>query len=56
MMYVGWKVLAYRYYHDEPGQQVPVSKEELLGIVSRGLVLYDWHVTGIITLAVERIR
>jgi hypothetical protein len=30
MEYVGWKIFAYRYYHDQPGLQRGISKQEFL--------------------------
>mgnify|MGYP001106434066 CR=1 FL=1 len=30
MPYVGWRIFAYRYYHDRPFLQTPVAKTDLM--------------------------
>ena len=45
MPYVGWKVLAYQYYHDEPGLQAPITKEELLSAVRDSFKAPDWGIS-----------
>jgi hypothetical protein len=42
MSYVGWKILAYRYHHDKPEQQAPISKEELVNSVRQSFQSPDW--------------
>ena len=45
MPYVGWKVIAYQYYHDEPGLQAPITKEELLSAVRDSFKAPDWGIS-----------
>jgi len=45
MTYVGWKVLAYQYYHDEPRLQAPITKEELLTTVRDSFKVPDWDIS-----------
>jgi hypothetical protein len=43
--YVGWKVLAYQYYHDEPGLRGSITKEELLTAVRDSFKAPDWGIS-----------
>jgi hypothetical protein len=45
MPYVGWKVLAYQYYYDEPGVQAPITKEELLTAVRDSFKAPNWGIS-----------
>ena len=35
LTYLGWRIFGYRYLHDEPELQVPVSKEDLKCIAGK---------------------
>jgi hypothetical protein len=40
--YVGWKILAYQYYHDKPGLQASITREKLLTDVRDSFKAPDW--------------
>jgi hypothetical protein len=45
MTYLGWRIFGYRYLHDEPELQVPVSKEDLLSALRGRFTEPDWSVS-----------
>jgi hypothetical protein len=45
MTYIGWKVFAYRYYHNKPELQAPISKQELLDTIRQSFQGPDWVVS-----------
>jgi len=45
MPYVGWKILAYQYYHDRPELQARITEEELLTTVRDSFKAPDWSVS-----------
>lgn len=45
MLYVAWKILAYRCYHNEPELQVPVTRRELLRNIREAFQRPDWSIS-----------
>jgi hypothetical protein len=44
MPYVGWKILAYRYYHNRPLLQPRVAKTDLVKAVRESFQTSDWSI------------
>ncbi len=45
LTYLGWRIFGYRFLHDEPELQVPVSKEDLLSALRERFTEPDWSVS-----------
>lgn len=45
LTYLGWRIFGYRYLHDEPELQAPITKEALLSALRERFTEPDWWVS-----------